>query len=137
VRISAKAQYACLAVIALATVQKQDRPVRIREIADAQGIPETFLTQILLKLKAAGLVQSTRGAVGGYRLARPADEISLGEVIHVIDGQVSVSRELTGPAGPVLAQVWGQIRDMQSKVLSCTSIAQLVARQASPIDWVI
>ncbi|MFO0891013.1 MAG: Rrf2 family transcriptional regulator [Isosphaeraceae bacterium] len=135
-RVSAKAEYACLAVIALAILGKGDRPVRIREIADTQGIPETFLTQILLKLKAAGLVHSTRGASGGYRLARSAEHISLGEVIHVVDGLPVPSREPTGPAGPVLAQIWDQIRDSQTQVLSRTSIAHL-ARQASPLDWVI
>jgi Rrf2 family protein len=111
-------------------------PVRIREIADAQGIPESFLTQILLKLKAAGFVQSTRGGIGRYRLARPADRISLGEIVHTIDGDEAVSRELIGPAGPVLAQVWGEIRETQLQVLSGTSIGQL-ARRASPADWVI
>jgi Rrf2 family protein len=82
VKISAKAEYACLTVIPLATFEEQARPVRIREIADVQGIPETFLTQILLKLKAAGFVQSTRGASGVYRLDRPADRISLGDRAH-------------------------------------------------------
>jgi len=136
VKVSAKAEYACLAVIALAILGKGDRLVRIREIANAQGIPETFLTQILLKLKAAGLVHSTRGASGGYRLARSAEQISLGEVIQVVDGQPPLIRERNGPAGPALAQIWDQIRDSQAQVLSKTSIAH-IARQASPVDWVI
>ena len=80
-RISAKAEYACLAVIALAQRRVENRPVPIREIAEAQGIPETFLTQILLKLKGAGLVLSTRGSAGGYRLARSPEEISLLDVL--------------------------------------------------------
>ena len=85
-RISAKAQYACLAVIYLARRRLENRPVPIREIAEAQGIPETFLTQILLKLKGAGLVLSTRGSAGGYRLARSPEEISLQDVLTVVDG---------------------------------------------------
>ena len=85
-RVSAKAEYACLAVIALAQRRLENRPVPIREIAEAQGIPETFLTQILLKLKGAGLVVSTRGSAGGYRLARSPEEISLQDVLEVVDG---------------------------------------------------
>ena len=85
-RISAKAEYACLAVIALAQRRLENRPVPIREIAEAQRIPETFLTQILLKLKGAGLVLSTRGSAGGYRLARSPEEISLQDVLTVVDG---------------------------------------------------
>jgi Rrf2 family protein len=136
VKISAKAEYACLAVIALAQRSRGDRPVPIREIAESQGIPETFLTQILLKLKGAGLVHSTRGSTGGYRLARPPQDISLREVLQVVDGQDVTPREIPGPAAPILAQVWDQIRASQSQVLTSTSIAQLADR-VSPVDWII
>jgi Rrf2 family protein len=136
VRVSAKAEYACLAVIALAQRRQEGRPVTIREIAESQGIPETFLTQILLKLKGAGLVLSTRGSSGGYRLARPPEEISLAELLHVVDGYESTPRELRGPAGSVLAQVWNQISASETQVLIKTSIAQL-AEQVDPNNWVI
>jgi Rrf2 family protein len=136
VRISAKAEYACLAVIALAQRHHDDRPVPIREIAEAQDIPETFLTQILLKLKGAGIVRSTRGSSGGYRLARPPEQISLKDVLHVVDGYAFTPREPLGPASPVLAQVWNQIRDSETRVLNRTSIADL-AKSPDPHDWVI
>ena len=71
-KISAKAEYACLAVLALARHKPGEPPMRIREIAEAHGIPERYLVQILLQLKGAGLVTSVRGASGGYRLARVA-----------------------------------------------------------------
>ena len=71
-KISAKSEYACLAVLALARQRAESSPVRIREISEAYGIPERYLVQILLQLKGAGLVASTRGATGGYRLAREA-----------------------------------------------------------------
>ena len=135
-RISAKAEYACLAVIALAQRRQDDRPVPIREIAESQGIPETFLTQILLKLKGAGLVLSTRGSSGGYRLARSPEDISLGDVLRVVDGYELTPCEHHGPAGPVLAEVWEQIRASETRVLSGTSIAQL-AERTHPVDWVI
>src|SRR5262249_59816083 len=83
-RISAKAEYACVAMLELAANYHEPQPVRIKAIADAQGIPQRFLVQILLQLKTAGLVASVRGAAGGYQLARPPESISLAEVIAAI-----------------------------------------------------
>ena len=110
-RISAKAEYACLALLALA--QRTDRPpLRIREISRSHGIPERYLVQILLQLKGAGLVASTRGAAGGYRLARPPSEISLAEVLVAIDGpDTAASRENAkgNPSTGTLARVWERV----------------------------
>jgi Rrf2 family protein len=135
-RISAKAEYACLAVLALAQQRPGDPPVRIREISEAHGIPERYLVQILLQLKGAGLVASTRGALGGYRLARPAGSISLGAVLTAIDGPEAPPREALKPAARVLAAVWEHVRAAERAVLEKTSIAQL-AEQTSPREWVI
>jgi Rrf2 family cysteine metabolism transcriptional repressor len=136
VRISAKAEYACLAIIALAERYHEARPLRIREIAGSKGIPSTFLTQILLKLKGAGLVISTRGSSGGYRLARLPEEISLIDVLRVVDDHVEAPLERTGPSAPILAQVWSQLRASEVKFLSGKSIAELLERSHSH-DWVI
>src|ERR671919_655722 len=135
-KISAKAEYACLAVLALAQGRPNDPPVRIREIAQSYGIPERYLVQILLQLKGAGLVASTRGASGGYRLARPASQISVGEVLTAIDGPGEPPREALGPAARALASVWESVRAAQRAVLDQISIAQL-AERAAPRDWVI
>ena len=135
-KISAKAEYACLAVLALARPRITDAPIRIRDIAEAHRIPERYLVQILLQLKGAGLVHSTRGASGGYRLARPADAISLGEVLWAIDGPGEPPREATEPAAQALASVWRLIRDAERKVLEQTSIAHL-AESTLPPEWVI
>jgi Rrf2 family protein len=136
VRISAKAEYACLAVLALAERYHRVRPLRTREIAEAQRIPAPFLTQILLKLKGAGLVISTRGSGGGYRLARPPEEISLIDVLQIVDGNAVTLNERKSPSAPVLAQVWNQIRASEGRVLSGTSIAALLER-SNGRDWVI
>lgn len=135
-KISAKAEYACLAIMALARLSPDQTPVRIREIADSQAIPERYLVQILLQLKGAGLVFSARGASGGYRLARPPERISLCEVLSAIDGPGEPFRESSGPAGHALASVWELIRTAEREVLSRTSIAQLVGN-ANPHEWVI
>ncbi|WP_165231158.1 RrF2 family transcriptional regulator [Aquisphaera insulae] len=135
-RISAKAEYACLAVVALALRNQEDGPMPIREIAGSRGIPEPFLTQILLKLKAAGIVQSTRGSSGGYRLAKPPEEITLGDILSVMDGYAITPRNPQSPAAPYLASIWDQLRDSETRVLTRTSVADLAKRATAP-DWVI
>ena len=84
--VSAKTEYACIAVLELAAQHEAGEPVRIRDIAERHGIPSRFLVQILLQLKSAGLVSSVRGATGGYRLAKEPGEITLCEVMSVVDG---------------------------------------------------
>jgi Rrf2 family protein len=138
-KISAKAEYACLAVLALAQHGPEAAPLRIREISETFGIPERYLVQILLQLKSSGLVLSTRGASGGYRLARDASAISLSEVLAAIDGPESPSRDSNGgkrPSTPVLASVWESVRLAERAVLDKTTIAQL-AEQSSPHEWII
>ena len=138
-KISAKAEYACLAVLALARHGPEAPPIRIREISDSSSIPERYLVQILLQLKSAGIVASTRGASGGYRLARPATSISLGEILTAIEGPEAAIREGLGTrrATPtVLDQVWESVRAAERAVLDHTTIAQL-AEQSSPREWII
>lgn len=89
--VSAKVHYACLAMLELAKHHTQPKPVRLRKLADAHGISSQFLVQILLQLKSAGLVNSTRGASGGYRLSRTPAEISIGDVIRALEGQAEES----------------------------------------------
>jgi Rrf2 family cysteine metabolism transcriptional repressor len=135
-KLSAKAEYACLATIALARTRADDPPVRVREIAAKHEIPERYLVQILLQLKAAGLVHSARGSAGGYRLARPADQISLGEVLTAIEGPGDPPREFKEPTAVALASVLKTIRDAERAMLEQTTIAQLAVRGSAP-DWVI
>jgi Rrf2 family protein len=138
-KISAKAEYACLALLALAQQGTDAPPLRIREISESHGIPERYLVQILLQLKGAGLVASTRGASGGYRLARPAASIALSEVLTVIDGPDILAREKpqgSRPVARILAAVWDRVRTAERSVLDSTTIADLVA-QASPREWTI
>jgi Rrf2 family protein len=135
-KISAKTEYACLAVLALAQQRPEDPPIRIREISMMYEIPERYLVQILLQLKGAGLVVSTRGASGGYRLARPASQISVGAVLTAVEGPDIATREALMPASQALASVWEDVRAAERSVLDRTSIAQLSER-TSPREWVI
>ncbi|MBL0370952.1 Rrf2 family transcriptional regulator [Rhizobium sp. KVB221] len=86
--ISQKAKYALRALAALARSNDKS-PMLIAEIADQQKIPKKFLEQILLDLKHRGLVMSKRGKDGGYLLLRPAEEITFGEVLRMIDGPIA------------------------------------------------
>jgi Rrf2 family protein len=137
-KISAKAEYACLALLALAQHGSAASPLRIREISKSHGIPERYLVQILLQLKGAGLVASTRGAAGGYRLARPPTEISLADVLVAIDGPDPPQRESSqaNPSSGILAKVWEQVRQAERNVLDRTTIAELVV-QSRPHEWTI
>jgi Rrf2 family protein len=90
VKVSAKADYAVRASLELATAE--DGPVKGERISQAQEIPLRFLENILIDLRHAGLIRAQRGAEGGYWLARPPDEISLGEVIRAVDGPLASVR---------------------------------------------
>src|ERR687887_609499 len=109
-RVSAKVDYAVRAGAELAAAA--DGPVKGDRIAQAQQIPLKFLENILLDLKHAGLVQSQRGAEGGYWLARPADEISLADVIRAVEGPIANVRGLRpeqveyGGGGGKIPDVW-------------------------------
>lgn len=130
-RLSAKTEYASLAMLELARRQHDEEPVRIREIADAQGVPSRFLVQILLQLKAAGLVTSTRGASGGYRLARDAAAITLADIRDVFEAAVDVSAAM-GPqtlsrGGRVLLDAWQDVARCEREALEHHDLATLAS----------
>jgi Rrf2 family protein len=130
-KLSAKTEYACLAMLELAAHWGAAEPLRIRDIAEPHGIPARFLVQILLQLKGAGLVVSTRGASGGYQLARSPEAISLGEVLAVIDGQeadaLAGGRDAS-PTARVLQQFWREVAEVEREMLSSTTLGDLVER---------
>lgn len=88
-KISSKGDYALRAILTLALRNGEKKPVRLPEIAEQNRIPIKFLEQIMIQLKGAGLVTSRRGRHGGYLLARSPTEITLGEVIRLIDGSIA------------------------------------------------
>ena len=127
--ISAKTEYACVAVFELARHHHLGEPVPLRSIAEAHGIPSPFLVQILLQLKTAGLVKSTRGAAGGYRLALPPDAISLADVMSVIEGHTATIESSIAnptPSSTALHNVWQELADKQYQRLASITLASLV-----------
>ncbi len=135
-KISAKVEYACIAVLELARRFAAPEPVRIRQIAVAHDIPSRFLVQILLQLKSAGFVASTRGAAGGYRLAMPPGEITLGAVMAVVDGQDQFARgtSTSSSKGGVLADTWQEIAKVERDMLESVTFAQLAERSQEPSE---
>ena len=129
--ISAKTEYACVAILELASRFSDNAPVRIKDIAERHGIPNRFLVQILLQLKGAGLVISIRGASGGYRLTHSPKDISLGQVMAIVDGhanEVFQNSENSTPLSSVLLATWNQMLSQQTSQLHKISIADLLER---------
>lgn len=135
--LSAKTRYACIAVLELAVRHHEGTPVQIRKIAESHGIPWRFLVQILLQLKNAGLINSTRGASGGYQLAREPNEITLGDVINAVEGHTESPADLIdnpSAATRVLLRVWQSALDAMDATLASTTLADLAEEMHEPPD---
>jgi Rrf2 family protein len=133
-KISQKGLYALQAMMMLARHHHQGA-IKIREIAYEEDLPEKFLELILLELKNARMVESVRGAKGGYQLRREPSEIALSEIMRLIDGPVApfadaeqlralIDRDLPHRA---LYQVFLDVRDAAAKILDNTTLADLVS----------
>ena len=131
-RVSAKVDYAVRAAVELA-VAAPGANVKAETIAEAQAIPRKFLDNILQGLRQAGIVESRRGPDGGHRLARPAEEINLADLIRAIDGPLANvggrspdELDLTGAAAP-LQEVWVAVRASLREVLEAVTLADVAA----------
>ena len=124
-KISKKAQYGLRAVVAIAKESASAKPVAIASLAASEEIPVKFLEQILLSLRKAGLLESKRGAGGGYRLSKSADQIALSDIITWIDGPFRPF-ERTGSSG--LDETFAELETLVESYLSRTTIADVLAR---------
>jgi Rrf2 family protein len=129
-RISAKVDYAVRAAVELAAAGGE--PIKGEAIADAQGIPLKFLENILGELKHTGIVASRRGAQGGYWLAKPAEDVSLADIVRAVEGPLASVRgqgpetlHYKGEAVP-LQKVWIAVRANLRAVMEDTSLADVV-----------
>jgi Rrf2 family protein len=130
--VTAKADYAVRAVVELAS-SEQGVPRKVDDLAQAQGIPVSFLENILTQLRSSGIVRSQRGPEGGYWLARPADELNLANVIRAVEGPLVGVRgqrpeeiQYVGSAES-LQQVWIALRANLRKVLENVTVADVAA----------
>lgn len=122
--ISVKGEYALHAIFDLAT-QPPGEPIKIAEVARRQKIPQKFLELILAGLKQGGFVESRRGAEGGYLLARPANAITVGEVLRFVEGgKAAKSNGKSSPATP-FRELWDRVDAAISGLLDHTTFAEL------------
>lgn len=132
-KLSTKGRYGLRALIDLA-VYSTEEAVSIQSIAKRQNISDRYLEQLMGKLRRAGLVVSVRGAGGGYRLARPSGEISVGEVLRALEGNLAAVTCPGTEEGPgcgeadlcVTRYVWKRINDSITQAVDTIMIEQLV-----------
>lgn len=136
---STRAEYGVRLMVELGR-QPGDRPVSLSAVAEGENLPLSYLEHLVAKLRKAGLVESRRGAHGGYRLGRPADEIDMHEVVVALEGaiapmecfhpspegKVSCSHESDGDHACATKLLWTRVHGGVSKALSGTTLADLV-----------
>jgi Rrf2 family protein len=135
-KVSQKTEYGLRAMVAIALMAGQDRPVPLSTIAHSEGIPEQFLDQIVAKLRRAGFVKSVRGVNGGYLLSRPADEISIGALVRVLEGSLApmgcISEDVEDPntfcarvSKCHTRSVWLRVTDAIARALDSITLADV------------
>jgi len=126
--VTARADYACLAMLELAARFGDPKPARLADIADKHGIPQRFLVQILLQMKVAGLVNTTRGAAGGYNLAKRPDAITLADIFGVLDRMEEPEERSTAlsPLARSLQQVWKGLVATREEYLGRFRLSELL-----------
>ncbi|EOS21231.1 Rrf2 family protein [Lachnospiraceae bacterium 3-1] len=132
-KLSTKGKYGLRAFIDLA-VCGEERPVSLNTIAERQEISISYLEQLMAKLKKAGLVKSVRGVNGGYTVAKPVDEISVGEVLRALEGDlipvecagIDSNQQCSGSSQCVSKIVWKKINDSINDTVDNIYIGELV-----------
>ena len=143
--LSRKAKYALRALSTLALAEPAQ--LQARRIAEEAKVPEKFLETILVELRNAGIIESRRGTIGGHRLAKPADQIMVGDIVRIIDGPIAPIRcasvtayqpcaDCIDPPTCALRDLMGDVREAMSGILDHRSLLELAqaaaARPSSP-----
>ena len=129
--MSIKSDYAARAVLALARHYPESAALRIEQMAAAQRVPPKYLPQILVELKARGIVRSVRGMAGGYLLARPPGDISLGDVLRAVQGPVFDTPALSDShCPPELRRAWRKLQQALEDTADAITFLQLLEEGA-------
>ena len=136
-KVSAKGEYGVRAMAILA-LEYRAGPIPLREIASREGISYQFLEQIFLPLRRSGLINSVRGAKGGYALARPPDEIKVGDILRALEGPIAPvdcvgegNADACGRSAACLTRgVWEKLRVTMSEVLDDITLADIIYMSA-------
>ena len=131
-KASVKSDYACRAVEALALHHPNTRPLRIEEIALREAIPANYLVQILIELKSKGLIQSRRGKAGGYALAKTPREITVGDVLRAVQGDVLEMPLLLEARCPEeIKRAWRRIKEAAEQAADGVTFEEICAEAKS------
>jgi Rrf2 family iron-sulfur cluster assembly transcriptional regulator len=134
-RVSTRGDYASRALLSLA-LRADGSPTSVRDIAERTGLPQPYLEQILLALKGAGIVRSKRGVGGGYVLARPPEQITLGQIVSAVDGPIMVgdfgepheNGACDHEGQCVLLMVWAEVGEHMRHHLDSFTLDDMVTR---------
>ncbi|MEO7599767.1 MAG: Rrf2 family transcriptional regulator [Opitutus sp.] len=136
-KISAKVDYACRVLAELARLHGSAELVQIEHLARVEEVPANFLAQILSELRNGGLITSRRGIQGGYALARPPDQISLYDILLVIDGEVlGLSGNHEGRSGRRMQQVWNEIRGNIAEQAKSYTLDKLLSKSPEEMYYI-
>ncbi len=139
-KLSTRGRYGLRAMLEMA-LSMNEGPVVLRTIAERQGISERYLEQLLIPLKKAGLIKSIRGSQGGYVLKRDPRNITVGDIIRVLEGPIAPV-ECVNEADPeeckragycVTRKIWSEVRDSIIKVLESYTLEDLVVESRKPV----
>jgi Rrf2 family iron-sulfur cluster assembly transcriptional regulator len=143
VKVSTRGDYASRALLSLALHGEEAGPTSVRDIAERTALPQPYLEQILLALKGAGIVRSKRGVGGGYVLARPPEQITLGEIVSAVDGPIALG-DFGEPHQDgacdhegqcVLLAVWAGIGGRIRQQLDSFTLADIAAMSRGEQEW--
>ena len=126
-KLSVKSDYATRAVLGLARHFPNESALRVEDLAAGQGVPANYLVQILIELKATGIAKSVRGKEGGYLLARSPAEISLGDVLRAVHGEVFDTPALSDSnCAPELRRAWQRLKSAVDDAANKITFQQLL-----------
>ena len=130
-KLSVRSDYAARAVLGLARHFPNGNPLRVEDLATEQGVPANYLVQILIELKSQHIARSVRGKAGGYLLARPPAEITLGDVLRCVHGQVFDTPALSDPnCAPELRRAWERLKRSMENTADGITFQQLLEEDA-------
>jgi Rrf2 family protein len=136
-KMTVKLEYACRALVQLAKRFEGSGVSSIEELANVEKIPAKYLAQILGELRNGGLVESRRGKQGGYLLARAPDQISLFDVISLIESEMfSESSRVSGDSGEAVAKAWAEMQERFEESARSVTLAELVASENQEMYYI-
>jgi Rrf2 family transcriptional regulator, cysteine metabolism repressor len=137
VKLSVKVDYACRVLAQLARSYGSDQLAHIETLAQTEAVPANYLVQILSELRNGGLISSKRGKQGGYALARPPEEVTLHDIVSLIEGDVlELSGSGDGFSGPQVDKVWREVKDTLETYCRSRTLDQMVSLSGEEMYYI-